>query len=736
MLQASIVVLTYNGLEQATRPCIESVLRHTDLTGNELICVDNASQDGTPDFLRTVAEQPGNIRLQLNTSNRGYAGGNNDGMRMAQGRYIVLLNNDVLVSDGWLDKLLRLLGEYPRLGMVGPITNSAGNEQRVEIKGLNEDNFERAAAGYLQRQAGHWFIADKLGFFCVALRRSLLDKIGFLDENFGLGMFEDDDFCLRVRHQAKLKLAVAEDCFVFHKGSVSFKKLSYDEYHGLFERNKAYFRQKHAIDWTFSDLALSYWDKFDQDLKASVKTHQQPDPALERILVRFENFKHLLIQVHQAEIANRAPNRVQSRKTISQAGNQGRWQLRWEIFQREFLRGSSAQKTHYMAAVLKAATGRPPVTPTPPSFDFTPLVTAVSEIRQRIAFEKVLIVPATIDFHYMKQRPQQLAQAFAEAGYLVIYGTLNHRTDKVDVYEQISDRLFLLNDKYFSYLHHVFTPQETTYYCLWPNNAKYLEHIKFSKLLYDFMDELSILELPLEQTQPQHELLLKTADLITVSAYSLLAQIPDNYRAKTLLINNAVEQAFIDQVRQAEPSEALCSLAAGRRIVGYFGAIAQWFDFDLVADLAAAKPELVFYFIGPIIQVESEVQALESEYSNIRFFPPVSHAEIPAILQAFDVCIIPFVKNSVTDAVSPVKLFEYLSAGKPVITSNLQECKQYPQVYIAKSASEFLEELDDALQKTDDAGFCAELTAVAECNTWTARVNAICQQWDGTNVSE
>ena len=731
MLQTSIVVLTYNGLEQVTRPCIESILRHTNLHDNELICVDNASQDNTPDFLRTLAKQSGNIQLQLNTSNRGYAGGNNDGMRLAQGHYIVLLNNDVLVSEGWLEKLLKLLKEHPRIGMVGPITNSAGNEQRVEIKGLNEDNFTQAAAGYLQRQAGHWFITDKLGFFCVAFRRNLLDKIGFLDEKFGLGMFEDDDFCMRVRHQAKLKLAVAEDCFVFHKGSVSFKKLSYDEYHGLFERNKIYFRQKHGIDWTFSDLALSYWSKFDQDLKIYLKTQQSPDPALERILVRFENFKHLLIQVHQAE----AKSHGHQSKTISQVGNQGRWQLRWDIFRREFWHGSNAQKKHYLTAVFRSATGKPQPTTVASSFDFTPLVNAVNEIRQRVVFEKVLIMPATIDFHYMKQRPQQLAQAFSEAGFLVIYGTLNHRLDKVDICEQISERLYLLNDKYFSYLHHVFTRQETIYYCLWPNNAKYLEHIKFSKLLYDFMDELSILELPLEQTQPQHELLLQRADLITVSAQRLLEQIPADYRAKTLLVNNAVEQTFIDQVHQAEPSQILCSVAAGRRIVGYFGAIAEWFDFDLVAKVAEAKPDLVFYFVGPIIQVELEVQSLESEYANIRFFPPVPHAEIPEILQAIDVCIIPFIKNSVTDAVSPVKLFEYLSAGKPVITSDLQECKQYSQVLIATSVSEFLEALDKALQKANDKDFCAELTAFAAQNTWTTRVNTIRRHWDKANIN-
>jgi len=734
MINASIVVLTYNNLEYATRPCLESLLQHTDLEANELICVDNASQDDTPDYLKNLATRSGNIRLQLNINNRGYAGGNNDGMQMAQGLFIVLLNNDVLVSKGWLTKLLRLLEAHPRLGMVGPTTNSSGNEQRVDIKGLNEDNFARAVSGYQKRQAGQWSITDKLGFFCVAFRRELLDKIGFLDENFGIGMFEDDDYCLRVRHQAKLKLAIAEDCFVYHKGSVSFKKLSYDEYHGLFERNKAYFRQKHGIDWAFSDLALSYWSQFDHDLKVYAKGHKPPDPAIERILVRFENFKHLLIQVHQAETASRSAGG----KTISQAGNQGRWQLRWEIFQRELWYGSWGQRRQYLTAVSRIILGRrPPAAPSsPPAFDFSPIVEAIGKIRHSTVFEKAVIFPATVDYHYMKQRPQHLAHAFAEAGFLVIYGTLNHKEDNVAVCEPVAERLYLINDSYFPYLHHVFTPQETIYYCLWPNNAKYLDHIKYSKLLYDFMDELSILELPLEETLPQHEVLLERADLITVSAGKLLEKIPDRHRNKTMLLNNAVDSAFINTVSKTLPSEELITLATDKKIIGYFGAIAEWFDFDLVTFLARARPDLAFFFVGPVLDVESEVQLMEADYSNVRFFPPVSYDQIPAILCAFDVCIIPFVKNSVTDAVSPVKLFEYLSAGKPVVSSDLRECLNYEPVMTASSNSEFLACLARALEESGNAAFCAQLKQLAERNTWSARVQTILERWDSTDVGE
>jgi len=208
---------------------------------------------------------------------------------------------------------------------------------------------------------------------------------------------------------------------------------------------------------------------FDRDLKAYTKHNQDIDPAIERMLVRFENFKHLLIQVHRAETHSSGL----ANNSLSSVLQQGRWEVRWDIFKREFLFSSWQQKRNYFRAILCILTRQPIPEVEPEQFDFSPLIDGVTTIRKHTQFEKVIIFPATIDFHYMKQRPQQLALAFAAAGYLVIYGTLNHRTDEVKALEKINDHLYLLNDQYFSYLHHVFLPAETSYYCLWPNNANW-----------------------------------------------------------------------------------------------------------------------------------------------------------------------------------------------------------------------------------------------------------------------
>jgi GT2 family glycosyltransferase len=299
--RASIVVLCYNGLEVATRACLESIVANTPADSYELIVVDNASTDGTSDYLAAFAAQHANVRLQLNSTNKGYAAGNNDGIKLAKGQYVILLNNDTLVPNGWLDRLLSLFNGHPDIGLVGPVTNSAGNEQRIELEGLNEKNFEEIAGAYANRQRGVWFTTDKLGFFCVAMRRTLYENIGLLDEAFGIGMFEDDDYCVRVK-KAGFSLVVVEDCFVYHKGSVSFKKLTASDYIEIFKRNRHYFFEKHGIIWTYADIANGIWDKIRDDIVYIKKNVE--NAAVERITGRVNDMTNALSHLRYIEQKN------------------------------------------------------------------------------------------------------------------------------------------------------------------------------------------------------------------------------------------------------------------------------------------------------------------------------------------------------------------------------------------------------------------------------------------------
>ena len=296
----SIIILCYNSLQDTTKPCLESILRHTEAGVYEVILVDNASTDGTVDYLCDFDARYAHVTLCLNATNKGFAGGNNEGLRVANGEYIILLNNDTLVMPGWLDQLLRLLRENCEIGLVGPVSNSVGNEQRVLLEGLNETNYVDLAHTYTEGQKGIWFQTEKLGFFCVAMRSTLLKEIGLLDEQFGLGMFEDDDYCLRVKNTGYI-LAVAEDCFVYHKGSVSFKKLASDTYNELFARNLTLFFKKHQKIWTYTEIAMAIWVRLKIDI---IDLIQINNPLAERISVRLTLMDDAIFQANQMEIIN------------------------------------------------------------------------------------------------------------------------------------------------------------------------------------------------------------------------------------------------------------------------------------------------------------------------------------------------------------------------------------------------------------------------------------------------
>lgn len=298
-MDASIIVLAYNQLEETTAPCLESILEHTDLSRNELIVVDNASSDGTAEYLRAFQLRHPDVRLCLNDVNKGYAGGNNDGMRLASGRVLVLLNNDTLVGPGWLAPLVDVLDKDPSVGMVGPTTNSAGNEQRIVLPEIAPDTFVPASASYLAQQDGIYSETEKLGFFCVAIRRDLIEKIGMLDETFGIGMFEDDDLCVRAI-KAGYRLLIAEGAFVYHKGSVSFNKLGTEKYQGLFFKNLAYFFEKHNLAWTYTDISIAAWKRLKQDMQLAMSGDQA---AVARVRSRYSLMDDTLSQSRRQEEA-------------------------------------------------------------------------------------------------------------------------------------------------------------------------------------------------------------------------------------------------------------------------------------------------------------------------------------------------------------------------------------------------------------------------------------------------
>jgi GT2 family glycosyltransferase len=237
----SVVVVTFNNLA-LTQDCLESLRRNTRWPRREIIVVDNASNDGTVEYLHTFAEGRPEVRIIANAKNRGFAAANNQGLAVATGDILVLMNNDVVAPAGWTGGLARALAD-PGVGLTGPVTNMIGNEARIGVAYTALNGLEAFASAQMRSHEGERFDIAVLAMFCVALRREVFSLVGELDEQFGIGMFEDDDYSNRVR-QYGYRVVCCEDSYVHHVGGASFRALDSAAYQALWDANLAYFEGK------------------------------------------------------------------------------------------------------------------------------------------------------------------------------------------------------------------------------------------------------------------------------------------------------------------------------------------------------------------------------------------------------------------------------------------------------------------------------------------------------------
>lgn len=248
--KASIIIVSYNNYRATTGPCLESLLEDRDVENVEIIIVDNASNDDSPFLLKQNTKGLKNVALLLNNENRGFAGGNNDGVAHAEGEIIILLNSDTIVPSGSIGKICTYLKSADRKMLLGPITNEAGNEQKIFMPATGVSDILREGINWCGRPNGHFFQAGRLDFFCVAMLKSVYEELNGLDEGFGLGFYEDYDFSLRAREKG-CEILFSEDIFIYHKGSCSFSKRSADETKNLMHRNKKLLQKKHSNHISF-----------------------------------------------------------------------------------------------------------------------------------------------------------------------------------------------------------------------------------------------------------------------------------------------------------------------------------------------------------------------------------------------------------------------------------------------------------------------------------------------------
>jgi GT2 family glycosyltransferase len=243
--KTSIIVVTYNNLE-LTKLCLHSIFTNTNYPNYEVVVVDNYSQDDTVKFLNELQVKDNRVKVIFNDQNLGFAAANNQGARVSTGEYLVFLNNDTIVTPGWLGSLMMHL--QTGVGMVGPVTNAIGNEAKIyaDYHNLFELKLFAHKRAFKFHKIG--FPIRVLALYCCMISAELFKKLGGLDEMFGTGMFEDDDFAMKLQAEG-LELRCAEDVFIHHFHGASFNKINEAAIHKLFNENKLKFETKWGIEW-------------------------------------------------------------------------------------------------------------------------------------------------------------------------------------------------------------------------------------------------------------------------------------------------------------------------------------------------------------------------------------------------------------------------------------------------------------------------------------------------------
>ena len=233
-LLCDLVVLSWNHLEQTT-PCLESLFECTDVPCR-LFIVDNGSEPHVRQFLRGVRPRGAiqEVVLLQSDTNEGFPKGMNRGMRASQAPYVCLLNNDLIVTPGWLSRMIGVAARHPELGVLNPTSDTFGNEPPRGVS-LNDH------ARRLEANGDRYVEVGVCIGFCLLVTREVITRIGYLSEEVERAFFEDEDYCMRAQ-AAGFRCVVVESAYVFHAEHQSVKGLPDRE--ALFRRNRQWCHRK------------------------------------------------------------------------------------------------------------------------------------------------------------------------------------------------------------------------------------------------------------------------------------------------------------------------------------------------------------------------------------------------------------------------------------------------------------------------------------------------------------
>jgi len=340
-----------------------------------------------------------------------------------------------------------------------------------------------------------------------------------------------------------------------------------------------------------------------------------------------------------------------------------------------------------------------------------------------------------------------------------------HKTDRNSVIRRINDVIIVLWSKFILRRYHIEEPIILFYE---PRFSPVIGKLGESLVWYELIDDrLAFSDVP-SWMKDNIEAIMAKADFITTSSEKLY-QIAKSGRSTTkkikkqeivrvhspeldndnneiFLVGNGVDFDHFANTQSKHVNSNIKDIAnctnvydennnqltegamnSNRPIVGYFGSVGEWFDFELVEKILKAFPTLFILIIGFVFPKQSgRVQALERDYQNIRFLGRRDYCTLPSYLQTFSVAIIPFKIYSLTESVNPTKFYEYCAGGKPIVTTAIRDLERYQDlICYAHNHEEFLDSLSDIVISKTKKQNVDQLRNIAKENSWDKKAEII-----------
>lgn len=375
----------------------------------------------------------------------------------------------------------------------------------------------------------------------------------------------------------------------------------------------------------------------------------------------------------------------------------------------------------------------------------------INNILNENKYERIIVWRSSFGYNVpLFQRPQHIANNLTKNKCLVLY-EVTTMTDKVKTIKKHSDNLYLinfnniaLNKLLMKELENSSKPKYIQLYSTdWKLTVENIENYikKGFKFIYEYIDHLSP-ELAGTKDLPQniidkYEYAMNNKDVYVVVTADELKKDVVSKRGDINLIesNNGVDYKFFQTVdkKYKLEEEYLNIINNGKINVCYYGALAKWFDYNLIKKVAKTNKYNIILF-G--IKYDESYDMNINKEENIYFMGPRDYKVLKNYASLCDILIIPFVLNDITKSTSPVKIFEYMALHKPIVTTDMLECRKYESVYIGKNQKDFLEKLEDAYKNKDNKKYMKLLDKEAQENDWMYKAKAIIDKIKEDEVDE